>query len=170
MPEINLNPTPCPRDEKLEQCIAPWSNETPPAPGILCFANRRVCRSRNVVKRPTSRSRHVESVLRTLSSLLSLLSATLGHIQSARFEVLFRHQILDTRINSVEKLQTLRKIGLLAESGRSVHQKHLFRLAMEGAQIPNNLLPSTGLRSRTSSSTLVAILIDTETRKLAKLG
>ena len=118
------------------------------------------------VKRSTSRSRHVESVLRMLSSLLSVLSATLGHIQSARFEVLLRHQILDTRINSVEKLQTLRKIGLLAESGRSVHQKHLFRLAMEGAQIPNNLLPSTGLRSRTSSSTLVAILIDTETRKL----
>jgi len=165
MPEINLNPTPCPRDEKLEQCIAPWSNETPPAPGILCFANRRVCRSRNVVKRPTSRSRHVESVLRTLSSLLSLLSATLGHIQSARFEVLFRHQILDTRINSVEKLQTLRKIGLLAESGRSVHQNHLLRLAMEGAQ--TTVYHLRDFEAETSSCDLDCILDrhgDTEAR------
>ena len=55
------------------------------------------------VKRSTSRSRHVESVLRMLSSLLSVLSATLGHIQSARFEVLLQHQILDTRINSCRK-------------------------------------------------------------------
>ena len=119
------------------------------------------------VKRSTSRSRHVESVLRMLSSLLSVLSATLGHIQSARFEVLLRHQILDTRINSCRKAQALRKIGLSAESGRSVHQKHLFRLAMEGAQISNNLLPSTGLRSRTSSCDLICNLDrhgDTEAR------
>ena len=117
------------------------------------------------VKRSTSRSGHVESVLRTLSSLLSLLSATLGHIQSARFEVLFRHQILDTRINSVEKLQTLRKIGLLAESGRSVHQNHLLRLAMEGAQ--TTVYHLRDFEAETSSCDLDCILDrhgDTEAR------
>ena len=64
----------------------------------------------------------------------------------------------------VEKLQALRKIGLSAESGHSVHQNHVLRLAMEGAQ--TTVYHLRDFEAEPRHATLVAILIDTETRKL----
>jgi hypothetical protein len=99
-----------------------------------------------------------------LSSLLSVLSATLGHIQPLGSKFSFGIKFSMLVSIHVEKIQALRKIGLSTESGRCVHQKHLVRLAMEGVQ--TTVYQLRDFEAEPRHATLVAILIDTETRKL----
>ena len=119
------------------------------------------------VKRSTSRSGHVESVLRTLSSLLSLLSATLGHIQSARFEVLLRHQILDARINSCRKAPGTAQDRFVGPKAAAAFIKSTYSgLPWRAPKSQTTVYHLQDFEAEPRHATLVAILIDTETRKL----
>ena len=118
------------------------------------------------VKRSTSRSGHVESVLRMLSSLLSVLSATLGHIQSARFEVLLRHKFSILVSIHVEKLRHCARSLCRPKAAAAFIKSTYSGLPWRAPKSQTTVYHLQDFEAEPRHATLVAILIDTETRKL----